>query len=308
MNNGEPSQTALMAAAARAAHLIVDDEPRIFADTLAYELLGDRADELVGYHRAHGTHVILAGARAAAVTRSRYTEDRLAEAVGGGIRQYVILGAGLDSYAYRAAGGSYVDHPEPDGRVRVQVFEVDHPATQRWKIRLLEDAGVAVPGTVTFVPLDFETESLLDRLVGHEFDPSRPAFVSWLGVTMYLTREAIGQTLTVIGGFAPGTEVVADSMLPEDLRDEAGQAYVEAVMPVSAGGGEPWLTFLGPEGMASLLKAHGFDVVEHARQRDAVDASLWDRSDALRPYDLSLLTHARVPGRIPSGGAVRRPR
>ncbi|MEV7964872.1 SAM-dependent methyltransferase [Sphaerisporangium sp. NPDC088356] len=282
-HDGEPSQTALMAAAARAAHLIVDDEPKIFADTLAYELLGDRAEELVGYHRAHGTHLVLSGARAAAVTRSRYTEDRLAEAIRGGIDQYVILGAGLDSYAYRA---------EPAGQVRV--FEVDHPATQRWKRRKLEDAGIAAPGAVTFVPLDFETESLLDHLVHHGFDPSRPAFVSWLGVTMYLTREAIGQTLAVIGGLAPGTEVVADSMLPEDLRDEAGQAYVEAVMPVSAGGGEPWLTFLGPDGMASLLKEHGFDVMGHARQRDAVDAALWNRSDTLRPQDLSLLTHARA--------------
>ncbi|MFG1873513.1 class I SAM-dependent methyltransferase [Sphaerisporangium sp. NPDC049003] len=282
-SNGEPSQTALMAAAARAAHLIVDDEPRIFADTLAYELLGDRAEELVGYHRAHGTHLVLAGARAAAVTRSRYTEDRLAEAIHGGVDQYVILGAGLDSYAYRA---------EPAAQVRV--FEVDHPATQRWKRRLLEDAGVAAPGAVTFVPLDFETDSLLDSLVLHRFDPSRPAFVSWLGVTMYLSHAAIGQTLAVIGGFAPGTELVADSMLPENLRDEAGQAYVEAVTPVSADGGEPWLTFLGPEGMSALLEKHGFAVIEHVHQRDTVDTALWDRSDALRPYELSLLTRARA--------------
>ncbi len=272
-----------MAAAARAAHLIVDDSPPIFADTLAYALLGDRAEELVNYHRAHGTHPVLSGARAAAVVRSRYTEDRLAAAARRGIGQYVILGAGLDSYAYR-----------PGRAPQVRVFEVDHPDTQKWKRQVLGEEGLAIPDTVTFVPFDFEAGSPLDRLVHHGFDPARPAFVSWLGVTMYLSREAIGHTLAVIGGLAPGTELVADSMLPEELRDEAGQVYVQAVMPVSAEGGEPWLTFLGPEDMSSLLAEHGLEVVEHARQREAVDAPLWTRTDALRPSALSLLTHARV--------------
>jgi O-methyltransferase involved in polyketide biosynthesis len=298
-----------MAAAARAAHLIVDGEPQIFADTLAYALLGDRAEELVGYHRAHGTHLVLAGARAAALTRSRYTEDRLTGAIGRGLTQYVILGAGLDSYAYRSSPADQAPADQAGattGQVRlpteqpqaaaaqVRVFEVDHPDTQRWKRRLLEDAGIVVPGTVTFVPVDFETDSPLDSLIENGFDPSRPALVSWLGVIMYLTREAIGQTLAMIGGLAPGTEVIADYMLPEDLRDETGQAYVEAVMPVSAEGGEPWLTFLGPKDMSSLLEEHGFDVIEHVSQRDVVDASLWIRSDALRPVGLSLLTRARV--------------
>jgi methyltransferase (TIGR00027 family) len=292
-DEGEPSQTALTAAAARAAHLIVDGEPPIFADTLAYRLLGERAEEFVGYHRAHGGHPVLSGARAAVTTRARFTEDRLAEAVGragsgagsgaGGITQYVILGAGLDSFAYRS---------ELAGRVRV--FEVDHPATQRWKRRSLAAAGIAVPDAVTFVPFDLETGALADRLRDGGFDPARPALVGWLGVTMYLTVEAIGRTLAGIGGFAPGTEVVVDYLLPAHLRDAAGRAYADAVMPVAAQRGEPWLAFLEPGEMAALLRRHGFAPIADVGQVEAVAPALWRRSDAVRPAELARLAHARV--------------
>jgi methyltransferase (TIGR00027 family) len=278
-----PSQTALTAAAARAAHLIVDNDPPIFTDELAAALLGDQAEHLLSFHRAHGTHVVLSGARAQVSCRSRYTEDCLARGVRGGITQYVILGAGLDTFAYRS---------ELAGQVRV--FEVDHPATQQWKRQQLSAGRIAVPGGVTFVPVDFETDSLADCLIQRGFDPSRQALVSWLGVTMYLSRAAIGQTLAIIGGFAPGTEIIADYMLPSGLRDAAGDAYAEAVMPVSAERGEPWLSFLAPGEMSALLADHGFGQVEHVRQRDSVGAALWERSDSLRPIDLSHLARATV--------------
>lgn len=281
-DDGKPSQTALTAAAARAAHLIVDDEPRIFADTLAYTLLGDEAENLIGYHRLHGDHPILAEARSMATARSRYTEDRLAEARVRGVTQYVILGAGLDSFAYRAGPGD------------LRVFEVDHPATQEWKRERLKEAGIAVPGTVTYVPVDFETVVLSDALTEAGFDPSRPAFVSWLGVTMYLTREAIAGTLAELGRFAPGTEIVTDSMLPAGLRDAAGQAYAEAVSAMAAERGEPWLSLFAPEELSALLEEHGFGLVGHARPYDAIDAGLWKRTDAIRPSGLSVLTHATV--------------
>lgn len=283
----QSSWTALTAAAARAAHLIVDRPPLIFADTLAESLLGDQAEEFLAYHRNHGEHPVLAGARTQTVIRARLAEQFLARSVDEGVDQYLILGAGLDSFAYRS----------PLAR-RVSVFEVDHPATQRWKRRLLTDAGIAIPGSVTFVPVDFEAESLADRLVAGGLDPSRPALVSWLGVTMYLTREAIGQTLAVIGGFAAGTEIVIEYMLPAELRDAAGDAYAEAVMPVAAERGEPWLTFLSPQEMSALLQEHGFGLIEHVRQHDAIDAALWERSDAVRAGELSVLARAsvRTPG------------
>ncbi|GAA3447978.1 S-adenosyl-L-methionine-dependent methyltransferase [Planomonospora venezuelensis] len=274
-----------MAAAARAAHLIVDGEPRIFTDPLAYRLLGAGAEEMVGYHRSHGGHPVLAGARVSAVTRSRYTEDRLAQGARRGLTQYVVLGAGLDSFAYR-----------PEAAAGIRVFEVDHPATQRWKRDLLAGAGIAVPDTVAFVPADFEDGSLADRLAAGGFDPARPAFVSWLGVSMYLTGQAVGRMLDVVAGFAPGSELVLDHLLPEELRDEAGRAYAEAVMAVAAQGGEPWVSFFGPEEMSSLLEEHAFEVIGHASQRDSVEAALWERSDALRPSGLVHLAHARIPG------------
>jgi methyltransferase (TIGR00027 family) len=164
---------------------------------------------------------------------------------------------------------------------------VDHPATQAWKRGLLATAGIAAAATM--VPVDFETTDLAQALATHGFDPARPSVVSWLGVTMYLTEAAISGTLGVVGGFAPGTDIVVDYMLPAGLRDAAGDAYVEMVAPVAARRGEPWLTFLGPEQMSALLGKHGFGPAEHVGQRDVVD---WDRADALRPNTLSMLAHA----------------
>ncbi|WP_235437910.1 class I SAM-dependent methyltransferase [Kitasatospora griseola] len=286
-----PSRTALMSAAARAAHLLVDQQPPIFADTVAAALLGERAEELLGYHHAFGSHPILAGARTTAVTRSRCAEERLAEAVARrGIDQYVVLGAGLDSFACRS---ELVDS--------IRVFEVDHPHTQEWKQARLAAAGITVPPTVSFVPLDLEqagARALTAALAAAGFDPARPAVVSWLGVTMYLSVEAIGQVLSTIGEFAPGTELIAEHLLPAEHRDPAGQAYAEQVQAAAAEGGEPWRTFLAVEEMDTLLSAHGLRPLASLRQRDTVDAELWnERADALRPFELSVLAHAVVPER-----------
>jgi methyltransferase (TIGR00027 family) len=279
----QPSRTALAAAASRAAHLIVDDEPPIFADPLAQTLLGGLADKIIERHRAHGTHIALWGTRALSTARSRYTEDRLAEAVGRGITQYVILGAGLDSFAYRS---------EMAGQIRV--FEVDHPATQEWKRRRLAEAEIGVPGTVTFAPVDFEADSLADRLAASGFQPAEPALVSWLGVTMYLTGAALDATLGQIGGFAPGTELVANYMLPAGLQDETARSYSDIVMPLAAQRGEPWLTLLTPDDMTAMLERHGFGEVRHVSQRDAVAPGLWQRTGPPRPLNLSNLAHATV--------------
>jgi methyltransferase (TIGR00027 family) len=282
-NEGQPSQTAMTAAAARAAHLLVDSEPRIFADSLAALLLGDKAETYLRYHREHGDHPLLAGTRAQATCRSRFTEDQLALAAARGTAQYVILGAGLDSFACRS---------ELAGRLRV--FEVDHPATQQRKRALLAAAGLAEPPTLTWVPVDFETDELIAALTAAGLDPAAPAFVSWLGVTMYLTAEAIGATLASLSRLAPGSELVTDYMLTADLRDADGVAYADLVMPDSERRGEPWLSFFTPEQMSGLLTRHGFTGVRDVRQRDAVSAALWERTDLLRPIELSRLCHATV--------------
>jgi methyltransferase (TIGR00027 family) len=282
-NEGQPSQTAMTAAAARAAHLLVDSEPRIFADSLAALLLGDEAETYLRYHREYRDHPLLAGTRAQATCRSRFTEDQLALAAARGTAQYVILGAGLDSFACRS---------ELAGRLRV--FEVDHPATQQRKRALLAAAGLAEPPTLTWVPVDFETDELIASLTAAGLDPAAPAFVSWLGVTMYLTAEAIGATLASLSRLAPGSELVTDYMLTADLRDADGVAYADLVMPDSERRGEPWLSFFTPEQMTGLLTRHGFTGVRDVRQRDAVSAALWERTDLLRPIELSRLCHATV--------------
>jgi O-methyltransferase involved in polyketide biosynthesis len=306
----QASWTALTAAAARAAHLTVDDEPRIFADPLAARLLGDRAEELISYHTAHGTHPVLSGARVQVACRSRYTEDALARAAARGVTQYVILGAGLDSFAYRAGAhqagahqpgahqpgahqpGAYREGPP----ARVRVFEVDHPASQQAKRSALAAARIAVPGDVAYVPADLAAGSLRESLAGAGFDAAAPALFSWLGVTMYLTADAVAATMAAVAGCAPGSELIADYLLPEGERDEAGALYGELVAQASAERGEPWLSFFTPAQAAALGREAGFSAVRSVRQRDTVPAHLWQRADSLRPAELAVLFHGAVAG------------
>ena len=264
-----------MSAAARAAHLLVDHEPFIFTDPLAARILGDRAPELLAYHHRMGSHPILSGARTQAAVRSRYTEHRLAEAVGRDVTQYVILGAGLDSFAYRNELG-------------VRVFEIDHPDTQEWKRHQLESAGITLPENMTLAGVDFVKENLV--LTEHGLDPAQPSFVSWLGVSMYLSREDIARTLASL---PPGTELVADYMLPAELRDTAGDTYAEGLATAAAERGEPWLSFFTPAEISCLLAESGFTVISDVNQHDAIPATLWNRTDSLDPHVLSRLIHAR---------------
>jgi methyltransferase (TIGR00027 family) len=271
----------------------VDQEPRIFADPLAVALLGERADELISYHTRHGTHPVLVGARVQVTCRSRYTQDVLALAAAAGVRQYVILGAGLDSFAYRAGGLA----------AALRVFEVDHPASQQFKQAALRNAGIGVPARVRFVPADLAagspavTLTLTGALAEAGFDASEPAVVAWLGVTMYLTPEAVAGTLTALGGLAPGSEVIADYLLPEGERDEAGATYATLVAQASAEQGEPWRSFFTPAQITALAYGSGFDAVRSVRQRDAVPAALWQRADSLRPSELAVLFHGTVSRR-----------
>jgi methyltransferase (TIGR00027 family) len=281
---GQPSFSALTAAAARAAHLLVDGQPTIFADTLAAALLTDRAEELIAYHRLHGTHPVLVGARVQVTCRSRYAQDTLVRAVGAGVTQYVILGAGLDSFAYRG---------DPlAGRVRV--FEVDHPASQEFKRAALAAARIEVPGNVRYVPADLARDPLARCLAAAGFDAEAPAVIAWLGVTMYLTAEAVAETLTVVAGLAPGTELIADYLLPQDARDEAGALYGTLVAQASAEQGEPWRSFFTPDQMADLAVGAGFGAVRAVSQRDTIPAELWQRADSLRPANLAVLFHGAV--------------
>src|SRR5271165_5200165 len=177
---------------------------------------------------------------------------------------------------------------------RIRVFEVDHPATQHWKRRALATARIPVPEGVTFVAADLTSDSLAGRLAAAGFDAASPALVSWLGVTMYLTPGAIAQTMAAVGGFAPGSELIADYMLPEEMRDEAGAVYGTLVAQAAAERGEPWLSFFAPEEMTDLGREAGFARVHNVRQRDTVPGELWARADSLRPADLAMLFHGVI--------------
>ncbi|OIQ73899.1 putative S-adenosyl-L-methionine-dependent methyltransferase [mine drainage metagenome] len=270
------SRTALTSAAARAAHLLIDHEPLIFVDSLARTLLGERADELIAYHQTFGSHPVLAGARTEVLCRSLFTESLLAESR---LSQYVILGAGLDTYAYRARAG-------------ISVFEVDHPLSQAWKRHAIETAGITAHGGPTFVPVDLESDSLLDALVASGFDLARPAFVSLLGVSMYLTGSALTCVIAELASFAARSQVVVDYMLAPALRDDAGRAYAEAVGAAVAEDGEPWLSFYAPGDLTPMFLDRGFTSVRHVTLADSVDPGLWRRTDALAPMGLSGLLHA----------------
>jgi O-methyltransferase involved in polyketide biosynthesis len=149
-----------------------------------------------------------------------------------------------------------------------------------------------VPPHVTFVPADLGAGSVLAALREAGFDLTTPAVVSWLGVTIYLDVSAISATLAALSACAPGTEVIVDYMLPASLRDQTADDYVSQVSHAAAEGGEPWRSFLSPEQVAAMLGEHGFAVLERVRQRDAVPRRLWERSDPLRPTDLSMVTRA----------------
>ena len=247
------------------------------AVTLAARLLGERAAELIGYHQGQPAHPILVAARTQVLCRSRLAEDVLRRS---GAVQYIVLGAGLDTFAYRSAG--------------IRVFEVDHPGMQRWKRAALAAAGIAEPPQVRFVPADLSAGALVPALTAAGFDQAAPAVVAWLGVSMYLDLAAIEATLAALAGLAPGSELVLDYMLPAGHRDKAGDLYVELIAAAAAEHGEPWQTFLTPDEMTALLTRHGFTRTEQLSQAGSIPAGLWQRTDALRPISLSMLAAARL--------------
>lgn len=265
--------TALLSAAARAAHLVVDAPPHLLADTLAARLLGPDGTAPIGYHRADPAHPVLRAARVEATVRARFAEDLLAAS---GVRQYVVVGAGLDTYAYR--------HP----RSRTHVLEVDLPDVQERKRAAVARAGLA--GPVTFVPADLAVTPLGEAMREAGADARRPVLVAALGLSMYLTRPQLVGLLEQVAAWPGGAQLVADHLLPAD--DDERRGYERAVGSAVTQGGETWRTRLTPDEAAELARAAGFTHVRTATQRDALPAELWRRTDFLRPGGVSGLLHA----------------
>lgn len=279
MATGRPSATAQGAALLRAVHQIID-QPPVFADPFALEIIGAEgrqslADSLA-QHKARRT------LRAYVALRSRFAEDQLARAVARSVDQYVLLGAGLDTYAWRNT------HP------RLRVFEVDHPASQQWKRARLAQAHMAIPGALTFAPVDFETQTLADGLRAAGFDAGKPAFFSMLGVAVYLTKPALTGTLSFVAGLAPGSEIVFSySVTPDLLSAEQIAARIQSAQRVAAIG-EPWISYYHPQTLVSDLQKLGFSSVRDLGAAEANAEYFSGREDDLRISGGSHVMTARV--------------
>jgi methyltransferase (TIGR00027 family) len=236
METGQASKTAYSAARYRAAHQVLE-QGAIFRDPLALRILGAGVEDLRADEPRRGMRLFVAA-------RHRFGEDHLAAAVSRGIRRLVVLGAGLDTFAYR--------NPHPG----LEVIEIDHPDTQAWKRERLAEAGIAIPRNMRHVGVDFEKDSLGDRL---DFDG--PAFFLWLGVVPYLSVDGFAETLKFVAE-QRGNEVVFDyAQSPERMPAER-RAALEARAARVAKIGEPWLTFFEPEEIAADLAESGFGHIE----------------------------------------------
>jgi len=243
MKPNEPSRTALIPARQRAAHQVLDHGSIIY-DPFAMKILGEDEKDVRRFASAHPLASI---GRLFSSARSRIAEDALSEAVEKGMRQIVILGAGLDTFALR----------NPHGARHIRIFEVDHPATQAWKRQRLAEAQLALPPGLIFAPVDFERDDLGEKLVGAGFQPGSPAFFTWLGVVPYLTREAIDGTLDYMASIQ-NSEVVFDYMespeaFPEEIRELAKERATQLEKI-----GERWASLFDAAGIAAILRSHGF--------------------------------------------------
>jgi methyltransferase (TIGR00027 family) len=267
-----PSKTALRVAMRRAAHQLLDDDPKILNDPVALQILSPKSRAGVTEESTFMPATASRFMRAFMVVRSRFSEDELARAIDRGALQYVVLGAGLDTFAYR--------NPYPEGSLRV--FEVDHPATQEWKRKRLADANIAIPASLTFAPVDFEKQSLAEGLSSAGFDISKITFFSWLGVIMYLTRDAAMSTLKFVASMPKGSGIVFDYSLERDsltflqkIAHDRLRARVEAA-------GEPFQLFFDRAALAADLRELGFREIADFGGEELNPRYFANRKDKLR--------------------------
>ena len=277
MEDGKPSQTALMVAMLRARHFFHEPEPKILRDSLAGLLGGATEPEQVsGYlDRIHGAFSAMSDAETASkfvqqlehsvCIRARLVEEELAAGKDDGVTQHVILGAGLDSTAYRAG----------DLCKGIKIYEVDHPASQKWKRENLEKSGISIPDNLSFVPFDFENTTLANALEAGGISKSEKTVFSWLGVQMYLTDEAVKATLDVLGSFGPGSSLIMDFIMPDyDTATTSEENSVEDLRKIVSGMSEPFLSQYSTVELAQRFESAGFSSSEFPTIGDFADKYL----------------------------------
>jgi methyltransferase (TIGR00027 family) len=271
MQEAVPSRTAMRVALRRAAHQIYDT-PIVFDDPFAIRILG--AEGQVELRRTpdpapgQKQRPFSIALRAHLVARSRYAEDQLAQAVAAGATQYVLLGAGLDTFAHR--------NPYP----KLQVFEVDHPATQAWKQNLLAESGLAAPPRLCFIPVDFEHETALKKLQAAGFDPRQKTFFAWLGVIPYLTLEAFRATIGFIAKSPAGSGVVFDYAQPRRVLPPHEQLAHDSLASRVALAGEPFQLWFTPPEVAYELEE--FRAIEDIGSVEINERYFQNRRDQLQ--------------------------
>ncbi|HEY2090548.1 MAG TPA: class I SAM-dependent methyltransferase [Thermoanaerobaculia bacterium] len=277
--SAEPDSTAVRVALWRALHVEVDPPPHVLEDRVGLEL----AAPAEGWRERPDMHPDWTRSfRLAIVARARYIEDLVAEQAP---TQYVILGAGLDTFVQR----------RPELASRMRVFEVDRPSPQEWKRRRLLDLGYGIPEWLHFVPVDFEAgDSWWDRLVAAGFDPTNPALVSCAGVTMYLTREAVTDMLRQLAQLAPGSTVAMTFILPLELIDAEERPGIEAAVRGAHASGTPFLSFFTPDQMLTLARDAGFREVRHVSGADLGQRYFACRTDGEQPSKAEELLVART--------------
>lgn len=268
--NAGPENTAVRVALWRALHLQVDPPPHVIADEVGLRLVGP--DD--GWQRRPDMSPFTRPFRASILARARFVEDLVEDRVGRGVGQYVILGAGLDTFAQR----------RPELGARLAVFEVDQPGPQAWKRQRLVELGFGVPSFLHLVPVDFEAgDAWWERLNAAGFDARRPAVVASTGVSMYLTKEAIAATLRQVSALAPGSALVMSFMLPIELADPDVRPGIERAAEGARANGTPFLSFFTPAEMLALARQAGLRDVEHVSAAALAERYFAGRTDGLRP-------------------------
>jgi methyltransferase (TIGR00027 family) len=267
----QASPSALRVAVQRAAHQLLEVPP-VFADPFALRIIGAKAEAALRADLAGFQIPTRRALRAWGAVRSRFAEDELAEAVQRGMRQYVLLGAGLDTFACR----------NPHAAAGLRVFEVDQPASQAWKRERLAAGGIAAKPGSAFAPADFERQELAQGLAAAGFTMDRPAFFSWLGVTTYLTREATLKTLGFVAARPAGSAIVFTYNTPPDRLDAAERAEFDARAAQIAAIGEPWRGFWEPDELAAALRGLKFSHVEDLGPDEIYARYLAGRNDGFR--------------------------
>jgi methyltransferase (TIGR00027 family) len=263
--------TAVRVALWRAMHVQVDPPPHVLEDEIGLKLVAPDDDWL---RRPDMNPQVTRLFRASIVARARFVEDLVVEQAGRGVSQYVILGAGLDSFAQR----------RPEIASRLKVFEVDQPGPQAWKRQRLIELGFGVPEWLRLVPVDFEAGgSWWERLAVAGFDASRPAVVASTGVSLYLTKEAIAATLRQIAALAPGSTLAMTFILPLEFAEPEERPGFEAALKGARASGTPFISFFTPPEMLALAREAGFREVQHVPAAILTRRYFAGRADGLHP-------------------------